>query len=384
MHLPLAGITVVELGHSVAAPFAGQVLGDLGARVIKVENPEGGDDARSWGPPFWHGSSATFQALNRNKQSAAVDLRDASEVARLKAFIVAEADVLVQNLRPGSAERVGLGESIREEAPRLIYCSIGAFGANGPLRDRPGYDPLMQAFGGIMSITGEAGRAPVRVGPSIVDIGAGLWSVIGILSALELRRQGGRGCVVDTSLLETALAWMSVPVAVAQASGRDPAPTGSEAAMIAPYKAYRASDRFLVIAAGNDNLFRRLSVALGHPEWASEDRFATNEARVRHREALNALIEAIVAERPAAHWLAALDAAGVPVAPLHTVSEALAHEQTAALGMLQPTPDGAMRLMSLPLRFDGERPPVRLSPPALGADADALCPSPRKEAVGWP
>ena len=372
MTLPLSGITVVEIGHSVAGPFAGQVLGDLGARVVKVENPASGDDARAWGPPFWHGSSATFQSLNRNKLSVAVDLKDAAECARLREFIVREADVVIQNMRPGLVERYGIDSRLREHSPRIVYCNLGAFGADGPLADRPGYDPLMQAFGGIMSITGEAGRPPVRVGPSIVDIGGGMWSVIGILAALQTRNRTGEGCVVDTSLFETSLAWMTVPVALQMASGRDPGRTGSEAAMIVPYKAYRAADKYLIIAAGNDALFRRFADAVGRPEWSKDARFADNASRVTHRDALNAIIDELVLQQPADHWFALLDAAGVPAAPLHTVSEMLAHPQTQALGMVQPVGDGAMRLMGLPLRFNGERPPFRSPPPTLGADTALL------------
>ena len=372
MTLPLSGITVVEIGHSVAGPFAGQVLGDLGARVVKVEKPASGDDARAWGPPFWHGSSATFQSLNRNKLSVAVDLKDAAECARLREFIVREADVVIQNMRPGLVERYGIDSRLREHSPRIVYCNLGAFGADGPLADRPGYDPLMQAFGGIMSITGEAGRPPVRVGPSIVDIGGGMWSVIGILAALQTRNRTGEGCVVDTSLFETSLAWMTVPVALQMASGRDPGRTGSEAAMIVPYKAYRAADKYLIIAAGNDALFRRFADAVGRPEWPKDARFADNASRVTHRDALNAIIDELVLQQPADHWFALLDAAGVPAAPLHTVSEMLAHPQTQALGMVQPVGDGAMRLMGLPLRFNGERPPFRSPPPTLGADTALL------------
>jgi crotonobetainyl-CoA:carnitine CoA-transferase CaiB-like acyl-CoA transferase len=372
MNLPLSGLTVVELGHSVAAPFAGQVLGDLGARVVKVESPGAGDDCRSWGPPFWHGSSAAFQSLNRNKLSVVVDLKDEAEAARLRAFIVAEADVVIQNLRPGQADRFGVGAGLREASSRLIYCNLGAFGAGGPLADRPGYDPLMQAFGGIMSVTGEPGRPPVRVGPSIIDMGSGLWSVIGILAAIENRHRTGEGCVVDTSLYETALAWMTVPVAVALASGREPGRSGTEAAMIVPYKAYEAADRWLVIAAGNDGLFRKLCEVLGRREWAADPRFAGNAARVQHREALNAMIAGIVATRPAAHWVERLDAAGVPAAPLQGVDEVLAHPQTKALGMVRPLPDGSMSLMSTPIRFDGERLPFRHAPPALGAHTDEV------------
>lgn len=379
MDLPLSGITVVELGHSVAAPFAGQVLGDLGARVVKVENPAGGDDCRAWGPPFWHGSSAAFQSLNRNKLSVAVDLKDAAQCERLREFIGAEADVVIQNLRPGLAARLGLGEALRARAKRLVYCNLGAFGAGGPLADRPGYDPLMQAFGGIMSVTGEPGRPPVRVGPSIIDMGSGLWSVVGILAALEKRHRTGEGCVVDTSLFETALAWMTVPIAMALASGREPGRTGTEAAMIVPYKAYEAADRWMVIAAGNDALFRRLSEVLGRPQWIDDARFAGNAARVQHREALNAMIAEIVATRPASHWLERLDAAGVPAAPMQGVNEVLAHPQTRALDMVGPVGDAGLSLVATPIRFDGERLPFRSAPPALGAHTGEILPKPAAE-----
>ena len=370
--LPLTGITVVELGHSVAAPYAGQILADLGAKVVKVENPSHGDDARLWGPPFWHGSSATFQSLNRNKLSVAVNLKDEPQLAQLRDYIVSSADVVIQNLRPGLVERFGLDESLTELSPRLVYCNLGAFGSSGPLSHKPGYDPMMQAFGGIMSVTGEMGRAPVRVGPSIIDMGAGMWCVIGILSALFRRAGGGPGGRVETSLYETALAWMTVPTAMTLA-GQEPERTGSEAAMLAPYKAYQAGDgKFVVVAAGNDNLFRRLCAVLGREEWVADPRFATNAERLCHREVLNGLIEDLLQADTSAGWVSRLEAAGVPCSPLQSTSEVIAHPQTAALGMLQPTPDARMSLMSLPLRFDGRRPPIRSGPPELGADTEAV------------
>lgn len=370
--LPLAGITVVELGHSVAAPFGGQILAGLGATVVKVENPAGGDDARAWGPPFWHDASATFQSLNRDKLGVTVDLKDASQRERLKRYIVEKADVVLQNMRPGLVQRCGLDARLREANPRLIYCNVGAFGAKGPLRDAPGYDPLMQAFGGIMSITGEEGRPPVRVGPSIIDMGSGMWAAIGILAALRRRDITGLGCEVDTSLYETAMAWMTVPSALYAASGKRPKRTGSEAAMLAPYKAYKAADGYLVIAAGNDNLFRRLAQALGHPEWAEDPRFVTNADRLQNRDTLNALIDAVVVAAPRSHWLQCLEPVGVPAAALQTVDEMLAHAQTKALGMMQSSPDGRFAIMGLPLSFDGARPPFRKSPPVLGQDNEQI------------
>lgn len=369
---PLTDITVIELGHSVAAPFAGEVLGDLGATVIKIEKPEG-DDARSWGPPFWHGAAALFQSLNRNKLSVAVDLRNEAELGALKRLILERADVVIQNLRPGTVGDYGLdAAALRRLKPRLIYCTIGAFGARGPYKDKPGYDPLMQAFGGLMSVTGEAGRPPVRVGTPIMDMGSALWAVIGILGALLRRAETGEGATVDTSLYETALAWMGYHAANYQASGELPARHGTGAGVIAPYRAYRTTNGYIVIAAGNDKLFRLLAPVLGHPEWAEDDRFRTNPDRVRNRDQLNRLIDEIVITRTSEAWQGALDAVGVPSAPMQTIDQVLAHPQTAALGMLQPSPDGRFALMGMPVSFDGVRPPFRRAPPGLGADTKEI------------
>jgi len=368
----LAGIVVVELGHSVAAPYAGQVLGDLGAEVVKVEKPAG-DDARKWGPPFVDGAAATFQALNRNKRSVVCELRDEAQRARLVEFIAGRADVVLQNLRPGQAEALGLGaEALRRRKPALVYCNLGAFGAHGPLAARPGYDPLMQAFGGIMSVVGEPGRPPVRVGPSIIDMGTALWAVVGIVAALYRRRASGEGGVVDVSLFETAAAWMSLYAAQYLASGELPGRNGSGQAGIVPYRAYRTADGDLVVAAGNDAQFGGFCEVLGHPEWAREARFATNPERVRNAAALYPLIEAEMARRTSAQWSAALDAAGVPCAPVQDVAQMLEHEQLRALGLLQAVPGSSVPLIGLPVSFDGARPAPRAASPALGAHTDAV------------
>jgi crotonobetainyl-CoA:carnitine CoA-transferase CaiB-like acyl-CoA transferase len=364
---PLSGITVVELGGSVAAPYAGEILADLGARVIKVERRDGGDDARRWAPPYWHGVPAIFQSLNRNKLSVAIDLRDEGELARLRRLVVEEADVLLQNLRPGAVAEFGLdAATLRRAAPRLIHCSIGAFGAAGPLKDRPGYDPLMQAFGGLMSVTGEEGRPPVRVGTSLVDMGSGMWAAIGILGALHRRAATGEGCTIDGSLYETALAWMSYHAATYQASGELPRRAGSGNPSIVPYRAYATRDGDIVVGAANDKLFRAFAEALGHPEWSADARFRSNPDRVANQDALYPLIEAVMATAGTAEWQARLEAAGVPCAPLQTVDQVLSHPQTAALGILQRSPDGRFALMGLPLSFDGRRPPLRRASPALG------------------
>jgi crotonobetainyl-CoA:carnitine CoA-transferase CaiB-like acyl-CoA transferase len=363
---PLAGLVVIELGHSVAAPFAGQILADLGAEVIKVEKAEG-DDARHWGPPFWEGASASFQPLNRNKKSVVCELRDAQQLAALKLLIRERADIVLQNLRPGQVEKLGLdGATLLAGKPGLIYCNIGAFGRTGPFKDRPGYDPLMQAFGGIMSTTGEPGRPPVRVGASIVDMGTGMWAVIGILTALNRRRDTGKGSVVDVSLFETAATWMSLFASQYQASGELPTKLGSGAPGIVPYRAYDTRDGDLVVAAASDALFRTLARVLGHPQWSDDPRFSSNPKRVENQSALYALIEAEMATRGNAEWITLLEQAGIPCAPVQNVAQMIAHEQTRALGLIQDVPDSAMKFVGLPISFDGKRPPIRSRPPRLG------------------
>lgn len=294
-------------------------------------------------------------------------LKDAAALETLKA-LVREADVVIQNMRPGLVEHYGIdAATLRRDHPALIYFNLGAFGDVGPLSDRPGYDPLIQAFGGIMNITGEPDRPPVRVGPSIIDIGSALWGVIGILAALVRKRETGEGCTVDGSLFETALAWMTIPIATALASGKEPGRTGSEAVIQVPSKAFAADDGYVVIAAGSDNLFRRLCLLLGKPEWSDDPRFRTNPDRVANRDVLNPMIEAIIGTAGSQYWANKLGEGGVPCAATQTVSEVIAHPQTQALGMLDRSPDGAMAFVNLPLKFDGERPQVRCGPPTLGA-----------------
>lgn len=373
MTLPLQDLVVVELGHSVAAPVAGLILAELGATVVKVENPEGGDDARNWGPPFLHGAAGMFQAINRNKHSVTVDLKSEAGRETLTRYIVERADVVVQNMRPGLVERYGLdAKALRTRKPSLIYCNLTAFGATGPMKSMPGYDPLLQAFGGLMSVTGHEGAEPVRTGPSIIDQGAGMWAVIGILAALQKRNATGEGCEVDTSLFETALSWMCMATAAYIASGNVPKRVGSENGGMAPYKAYQANDGWVVIAAANDNLFRRFAQAVGHPEWPDDPDMNTNSNRVRNRVKVNALVAEVIRTKPRAHWIEALGAASVPCAPLQALDEVLAHPQTKAVGMLQQGPDGRFNLIGLPLQFDGERPAFRKNPPALAEDNDIL------------
>lgn len=373
---PLQGLVVVEFSTSVAGPFAGQVLADLGAEVFKVERPDGGDDARHWGPPFVDGVAPVFQTLNRNKHSLAVDLKNPAERAALAAFIHDRADIVVQNLRPGLMDAFGLdAATLRGAKPDLIYCNMTAFGPVGPRRMQPGYDPLMQACAGIMSTTGIEGHEPVRVGPSLVDQGSGMWAAIGILSAVVERARTGQGATVDTSLYETAVGWLPAQIATYLASGRVPGRIGTENAGIAPYKAFRAQDDgWLVIAAGNNGLFGRLTGVLGRPDWPADPRFASNPARVENREALNALIQEVIASAGRDDWLARLERAGVPAAPVLTLDETTADPQFEALGILQPVPGSDSRLIGLPLHFDGGRADIRRGAPAVGDATHVLAP----------
>lgn len=370
---PLDGVRVVELGTSVAAPYGCWVLAALGAEVIKVERPAVGDDARHWGPPFWHGTSTMFQAYNRDKKSLVVNLKDPDELARFRRYLVENVDVVMQNLRPGVVESLGLDAGrLTAESPRLVYCNIWAYGAVGPLRQQPGYDPLMQAFGGLMSVNGEPGRPPSRIGTSIVDVGTGMWCVIGILSLLRQRELTGHGGVVDASLLETSLAWMTYHVADYNATGANPVPQGSGVRGIAPYQAYACSDGYLVVAAPNDRLFARLASVLGHPEWTDDARFSSNPLRFENMTALNAVMMPIFESDSRAAWQERLSEKGIPSAPLKTVDEVLENEQVRSLGILQTSEPNGMETVGLPLRFGGRRPPQRNEAPSIGDFNDAF------------
>ncbi len=363
--MTLDGIRVVEIGQNLAGPVAGEILAHLGADVIKVERPEG-DDARRWGPPFWKGVSPGFLAVNANKRSITVDLKDKAAVAWLMELI-GEADVLIQNLRPGALDELGLGPTtLRARHPRLVYCSVWAFGATGPLKLKPGYEPMVQAFSGLMMMNGDEGGPPTRIGTSILDYGTGMWAAVGTLAGLVQRERTGQGCVVDTSLFETGLAWLKGHYASFRASGLVPERHRTGSHRVVPFQSFETKTGPIIVAAGNDRLFAKLAAVLGHPEWATDARFATNAARVENKPKLLAAIDEIVLTRTKGEWIDRLEAEGVPCAVINSLPDAAAHAQTAALDMIQPVPGDDFTLVALPLSFDGKRPRIRRAPPRIG------------------
>lgn len=386
--LPLDGVVVVELGDSASAPFAGHILAMLGAEIWKVER-RAGDSSRSWGPSKWRGSGAAYHALNRGKRSICLDIKEPAELATLHRLIAERADVFIHNLRPGSSTKYGLDpDSLRVTKPELICCEVGAYGHVGPLNKEPGYDPLMQAFSGIMSLTGEQGQAPSRAGVSIADFGTGMWSVIGILSALYSRQVKHIGATVNASLFETTLAWMSIGIANYNADGEPGDRFGSGVAFIVPHRAYEAADGYLVVSAANDGVFARLCEALGRPEWATDERFADNAGRLRNRDEIDRLIGERLVEYPRAHWQQVFAAAALPCAPIQTTAEVVQHEQTQALGIIASPSKDEIPLVGLPLSFNGQRPPPLGRAPDIGEDnkrlAELLPPQPHYRDHGKP
>lgn len=357
---PLAGVRVLDLTSSFAGPTATAVLGTLGADVLKVERPGAGDEARDWGPPFFEGGSVMFFAVNAGKRSLALDLAAPTGVEALLR-LADEADVLVQSLRPGAAERLGFGpEIVRARNPRLVYATIGAFGRTGTLAEQPGYDPLMQAAAGIMSVTGEAERPPVRVGASLVDTGTGVWAALAIVAALH----EGKGRTLDLALYETAVSLLPYQLADVLAGAPPSGRHGTAFPLIVPYQVFATADGELMVVAANDRLFARTCEALGAPELAADERFATNPLRVEHRDELIPLLAARLAALPTAEALARLRAAAVPASPVNDLADVAADPQLHATGILQELAGRAV--VSPPFAADGERPRYRSDPPLLG------------------
>ncbi len=363
---PYTGLLVIDLTRVLAGPFCTMMLVELGARVIKVENPNGGDDARHF-DPMVDGRSAYFQSLNRGKESIALDLKNPDDRA-VFLEMVRRGDILVENFRPGTLDRLGLGyDQLRTLNPRLIYAAVSGFGHTGPWSPKPAYDMIVQALGGLMSITGFPGGPPTKAGTSIGDITGGLFALAGIGSALYHRERTGTGLKVDVSMLDGQIAILESAVMRYAATGQTPGPIGNRHPSITPFEPYATADRPLIIAAGNDTLFARLCQALGIPELATDPRFITNGCRNRHADTLKAALEAVLERAPARHWVEILEAAGVPCSPIHTVADAVDHPQVRSRNMIVTA--GELRMAGNPVKLSAfPDPPTR--PPAPDLDAN--------------
>lgn len=372
---PLHGVRVLDLTRVLAGPYCTMFLGDLGAEVVKVEQPGRGDDTRSWGPPFQGGESAYFLCVNRNKRSVALDLRTPDGIAVLHRLAL-QADVLMENFRPGTLAGWGLTEAdIRRENPRLIYASLSAFGASGPMKDRPGYDLAMQAWGGLMSVTGPADGEPSKVGVAIIDVVAGLMLGKSIAAALYARERTGKGQRIETSLMEAEVASLINAGSNYLVTGEVPGRWGNEHPNIVPYQSFPTADGHLVVAMANDAIWGRFCDAAGRPELAKEPRFDTNAHRVENRDALIAILDELFNARPRREWIELLNHAGVPCSPVQNIQEVFESEQVRATGMLReidhPTA-GKVRMAGLPVKFSGTPASIRLAPPLLGEHNDQV------------
>ena len=371
--LPLAGIRVADFSRVLAGPLATMVLADLGADVVKIERPGAGDDTRGWGPPFVGDDAAYFLSLNRNKRSVALDLASGEGALAARRLALAS-DVVIENFRPGLMARFGLDfDSLSVERPELVYCSLTAFGEEGGSASRPGYDIIVQALSGLMSITGHPGGEPTKVGVALLDVVCGLYAANAIQAALIRRGETGRGGRVSVSLFDASVAAMVNQAANHLLGGLVPGPLGNQHPNIVPYQLFEAADRPFILAAGNDRLFERTCEVLGRPELAADERFATNEARVRNRGSLIPLLSEAFATRTAAEWLEALESAAVPCAPVRAMDEVFAASEGAAtVQEIQDPVRGLLRLVASPIRIDGARAPIRRPPPRLGEHTDEV------------
>jgi formyl-CoA transferase len=363
---PLSGLKVIELGQVLSAPFAGSIFADLGAEVIKIERVGTGDDARTMGPPFRGGDALNFHIFNRNKKSVAMNLKEPQEVQKLK-HLISEADILIHNLRPGVTQELGLdGITITTQFPKIIYCEISAFGHKGPMSQQPGYEPLIQAYSGLSSTNGGPDDPPIRIGASVCDQGSGMWVVIGALSLLSQRHMTGRGGIVNTSLLETALSWNGQKNDAYMNLGQRPIKHASGHPNFVPYEAFDTLDGPLLICCGNDRLFQKLCSLLNKDSWAEDARFKTNRARIDNKESLLNELVPLLKQKKRDEWLSAFKSAGIPSSAILNIDEVVTQEQVQALEMFQSLPGQDFSLTTLPLSFNGQRPAITSAAPALG------------------
>ena len=369
MRHALEGIRVLDLTSYLAGPYCTMIMADLGAEVVKVEQPGTGDGSREWGPPFIEGESAYYLSVNRNKKSITLNLRS-DKGKEILHRMASSFDVFIENYRPGTVERLGADyATLSRINPRLIYCSISGFGQDGPYRERPSYDIVGQAMGGLMSLTGEEGRPPVKVGVAIADICAGMFAAIGILAALTAREKTGRGQVIDVSILDGQVAWLSHQAGNFFATGVNPERLGSAHPTIAPYQAFKAADSYFVVAVGNDSLWKRFCNALGLNDLLTDARFATNPDRVRNKVELTRALEEVLAAKPSAEWLKIIDSAGVPCGPVHTLSEVFEDPQVLYRRMVEEVQHpraGRIKVVGVPIKMSDTPASVRTAPPMLG------------------
>jgi formyl-CoA transferase len=371
---PLQGIRVLDLSRVLAGPYCTMVLGDLGAEVIKVEPPEG-DETRAWGPPFAEGESAYYLCVNRNKRDIVINLKT-DEGKKILRDLALQSDVLVENFRPGTLEKFGLDfATLSQLNPKLIYCSITGFGQTGPMRDKPGYDFMIQALGGLMSITGEPEGEPMKTGVAVVDLFAGQNAVIAILAALQARTLTGRGQQLDIALFDSQLSWLANVASNYLISGKLPKRHGNAHPNIVPYQSFQASDGWFAIAVGNDRQFVRLCGVIGELELANDERFAKNSARVQNRDVLIGLLKSIFVARGVNEWLSALDEAEIPCGPINTFEQVFSMPQVQEREMLvkmdHPT-IGEMPLVGSPLKFSDTPVQYRLHPPLMGEHTEEV------------
>ena len=372
---PLHDLLVIDLTRALAGPYCTLMLGDLGARVIKIETPAGGDDTRGWGPPFLGGESTYFMSVNRNKESLTLNLKDprGQEILRR---LLPRADVLVENFRPGIMDRLGFGYAeVHAQYPRLVYVSISGFGQDGPYRERTAYDLILQGMGGLMGITGEEGGAPVKVGVAITDICAGMFAAYAALAALRARDRAGGGQWVDAAMLDGQVAWLTYAAGIFFGTGENPRRLGSAHPSIVPYQAFRTADGYINVAVGSEAIWERFCAALDREDFAADPRFRTNPDRVAHREVLLPELQDILAAQPTAHWRNVFDAAGVPNGPIYLLSELFADPQVQHRGLvveMEHPAAGRIRQTGIPVRLSVTPGSIRTPPPQLGEHTDAI------------
>lgn len=375
MNGPLQGFTVLDFTRVLSGPYCTMQLADMGARVIKVEHPVKGDDTRAWGPPFVHGESAYFLSINRNKESLTLDLKNPQAIRVLEPLL-AKADVLVENFRPGTMSRLGLGyEQLSARFPRLVYCSISGFGQTGPRHREPGYDAVVQAEGGLMSITGSAEGGPFRLGVAISDIVSGMFAAQGVAFALLARERTGRGQSVDIGMLDATAALLTYQAGIYFATGTTPARMGNRHPTIVPYETFQAADGDFVVAVGNDEQWRRFCAVLRQEGLADDDRFTTNRLRLANYDTLRPMLGEILRSRTRAEWVVELKKAGVPCGSVRDVAEVLQDPQLDARGMIQQVEHavaGAVRVTGVPIKLSDTPGAVRTAPPTLGQHTESI------------